>query len=394
MRQDAVVEPRKIIVATHDVVFPLRGGGALRTLKAAKHFTAMGHDVVMLVPSEKNEDCGFVCRVKTLKAPTKQRSQILSAIKFNVRLLGLFFKFCPKSDCVFVHNTIAAVFLPFLKKLFGFGFFLDITDIHAEYLLFGKRSCFEKLLTPFLLKYEYWIIKSADALTVATARMKRLLVEKGISPDRIKVVFDGVDAERFSAEKNPCAPGTLIHLGAVDRQHGVELGIEALCLLQKKYPHIKLCVVGSGRELEGVVSLAGQKGVEGMCEFSGSIKFDQAPVYLRKASIGLVLRPDVLPNTIVTTLKIFDYWASGTAVVAPRLDGICEIARHGENALLFEAGNAVELAACIGQLLDDAELRQKLVRNGLESAAQYRFDDSARQICEFALKYTQGHEPE
>ncbi|MDD5614289.1 MAG: glycosyltransferase, partial [Candidatus Omnitrophica bacterium] len=218
-----------IIVSTHDSLYPLQGGGALRTLTAARDFKNKGHNVIIIAPADNKSEIDGI-KIHWLHPPRKQRSQILSSFKFNVRLLRKFLCFVKEADIFFVHNTISAATMPFLKKFFKFKFVLDITDIHAEYLPIGKRDIFERALTPYLIAYEYWIIKSADSVIAASEAMKNLLIKKGINRDKIKVVYDGVNNRYFQARKNPGSEISIIHLGAIDRQHGVELLVRAAVL--------------------------------------------------------------------------------------------------------------------------------------------------------------------
>ena len=47
-----MLEPKKIIISTHDSLAPIRGGGAMRTLKVADEFKRQGHCVTIIAPSE------------------------------------------------------------------------------------------------------------------------------------------------------------------------------------------------------------------------------------------------------------------------------------------------------------------------------------------------------
>ena len=50
----------------------------------------------------------------------------------------------------------------------------------------------------------------------------------------------------------------------------------------------------------------------------------------------------------------------GTPVVASRCGGIPEQVIDGQTGLLFEPGNAGELAACLSRLLEDEKLRRSM----------------------------------
>lgn len=154
----------KIIVSTHDSLCPIKGGGALRTLKCAEEFKKRGHDVTLVAPADG------VCELSGIKlhwlhAPRKQRSQILSSIKFNVRLLRKFLHVAGTTDMFFLHNTVAAATIPFLRRFYRFRFVLDVTDVHAEYLAAARRNILERLFTPLILAIEYWISAARTALS-------------------------------------------------------------------------------------------------------------------------------------------------------------------------------------------------------------------------------------
>lgn len=375
---------KNIIVCTHDSLYPIKGGGALRTLKVAFEFKKRGHNVTIIAPADKIGELNGI-KIHWLHPPRKQHSQILSSLKFNLRLLRKFLQFIRTTNIFFVHNTIAAATLPFLKKIFRFKFILDITDIHAEYLPMGKRNIFEKILTPHLLKYEYFIIKSADFITVASKAMKELLILKGINHNKIEVVYDGVDKQDIPQQKEKDAEYGIIHLGAIDRQHGVEIIVQAIPIVIKEVPHAKFFFVGGGRELLNIKNLAKNLGVMNNCIFTDCLPCKEAREFLKKATIGIIPRRDVLPNRIITTLKIFEYWASRTAVISASLEGIKEIASNSENILWFRSGDDKDLARRIIYLLKDNELKERLIKGELISVNKFDLTESASKIVDFAL---------
>ncbi len=375
----------RVIVSTHDSLAPVKGGGALRTIKCAAEFKKRGHDVIIIAPTD---GIGEVEGIKThwLHAPRKQRSQLLSSLKFNVRLLRKFLQFARQTDLFFVHNTIAAATLPFLRRFFRFRFALDITDIHAEYLAAADRNLFERLMTPLMLRTEYWIINSADAVVVVTEAMRALLVSKGIPAEKISVVYDAAEIDQISPEKDPGAEKAVIHLGTVDRQHGVDIFIKAIPGVARRHPEARFLVVGGGRELPGVVALARKLGVEDRCHFTDYLPCDKARRYMRAAAIGVIPRLDTLPNRIVTTLKIYEYWAGGLATVSSRMAGIAEIAEDGRNILFFPSGDTRAMEDAVCRLLEDGALRTRIAAGGLETVRKYTWAGAAPRIVDIALK--------
>lgn len=377
---------KNIIVSTHDSIYPIMGGGGLRTLNVSCELKNRGYNVIVIAPADKPGELNGI-KIHRLHPPGKQRSQILSCLKFNFRLLKKIIQFIKTTGIFFVHNTIAAATIPFLKVFFKFKFILDITDIHAEYLLVGKRNIFEKILTPLLLKYEYFIIRSADFITVATKAMRDLLISKGISCSKIQVVYDGVDRGNIPQEKEKNAECGIIHLGAIDHQHGVDIIIKAVPFVVNEVPGARFYFVGGGRELPNIKRLAENLGVTNSCIFTDWLSCEEARGYLKEATIGIIPRKDILPNRIITTLKIFEYWASETAVIATPLQGIKEIASNRDNILWFNSGDAEGLGKKIIFLLNDAEFKKKLIKGGVIAVNKFDIKSSASQIIDFALRY-------
>ncbi|MEK7722465.1 MAG: glycosyltransferase family 4 protein, partial [Elusimicrobiota bacterium] len=295
-----------------------------------------------------------------------------------------FLRFAGTTDMFFVHNTLAAATIPFFKWFYRFRFVLDVTDVHAEYLAAARRNLFEKFLTPFILAIEYWIIGSADRVIVVTRAMKNLLIKNGIAADKIEVIYDAAELDKIGTEKDTGSENAVIHLGLVDRQHGVELFISAIPLVAAACPEARFFIVGGGRELPNVIKLAEKLGVRDRCVFTDILPCDEARQYMRKAAIGVIPRQDELPNRIVTTLKIYEYWAAETAVVASRLEGIAEIAEDGRDILFFQAGSAADMAGKIIRLLGDRDLAASLARQGALTVRKYTWSNTAPKIADAA----------
>jgi len=372
---------KKIAVVTHDSLNPLVGGGALRTLLVAKELSKRGNEVILFVPSITNSLENMP--VVHLPAPRKVRSQVLSAVKFNIRLLFRLLKYAHDVDRFFVHNTIAmpaVLLVAFIRKK---KIILDITDIHAEYLRVGNPSIMEKAIRPLLLWLEYFMIRQATKVIVVTESMKQQIVRRKIAEEKIKVIYDGASVERYSPEKEPKAEFNIIHLGTVDKQHGVHYLALAAEKVIKKFPDVCFYIVGDGRELPRVKKIVAEKNLTTNFVFTGYVNHFEVQRYLKKCLIGIIPRPNSLPNNLVITLKLPEYWASGTAVIASRLTGIQEIATDGKNIVFFEPDNPEDLAEKIIYLLENPDFARRLAENGREVVRKFSWPELIKQIAEY-----------
>jgi glycosyltransferase involved in cell wall biosynthesis len=87
--------------------------------------------------------------------------------------------------------------------------------------------------------------------------------------------------------------------------------------------------------------------------------------YFRQAWVfALSSKREASPNVILEAM------ASELPIVAPRVGGIPELVREGVNGILFETGNAEQLADALVSLLTDQATRRAMARRGRELVLQ------------------------
>lgn len=87
---------------------------------------------------------------------------------------------------------------------------------------------------------------------------------------------------------------------------------------------------------------------------------------IRDAAVCIVAYKNVPDLAQIYPVKLLEYMASGSVVIAPDMGGFARMIRHGENGLLFEAGNPEDLSRQIKTLYGDRKLAKKLSQNARE----------------------------
>jgi len=372
-----------IIVTIHDSLSPIRGGGGLRTLKTALEFKKRGHNVRIFAPSNTTIIEGIP--VECLNAPIKEK-MFSTTLKFNLYLLLKLIKNRNKIDIIFCHNAIAGILCTFFSKVFGKKIILDVTDIHTEYLLSAKKNVLKRLPLMFFRKLEYWSFKKADTLIVVSKAMRDLIVKNGVKRDHIYVVYDGVDVSDFDTKKERKNHISIIHHGGIDAQDGVHYIPMAAKKILKKHPKTKFLIVGGGSRLEQVKAVAKKERVLDSFIFYGWRPYSEMRKFLKKADIGLITRPNTLPNNTILTLKLLEYWASATASVVPKLNAIMEVSSDKEDALFYEPNNYEDLADKVCYLIDHKNLLRDIQMNGMKKArAMFQWGILIKKIVDTSL---------
>ncbi len=198
----------------------------------------------------------------------------------------------------------------------------------------------------------------------------------GLSPDRIEVIYNGVEMHPLSlraAREGPVVVGLVATLNRPVKR--VDLFIRAAAVLASRVGGVRFEIVGDGPLRGELESLAASMGIASAVRFRGSVT--DVPRVVDTFDIG-VLSSDSegLANSIL------EYMAAGVPSVARRVGGNVEVVRHGETGLLVDGDTPEDLASGIERLLVNPSLRSKMGQQARTAAER-----------DFTLKdYVQRHE--
>ena len=198
--------------------------------------------------------------------------------------------------------------------------------------------------------------------------------ELGAPPARTRVIYGGVDCDRFRPEAGGSRRGVLF-VGRVTPHKGIDRLIRALPA------SASLAVVGAAghdpeppeRDYPQVLRrLARGRDVH----FLGPVADKDLPVLYRGAAV--LALPSVhwtcfgryVAVSELLGLVALEAMASGTPVVASRIGGLPEIVEDGVTGFLVEPGDVDELRERLAELLRDGALAARLGRTARERALE------------------------
>lgn len=222
----------------------------------------------------------------------------------------------------------------------------------------------------------------AEGYVTITAALAQDLAAR-LGPRRsVAVVPDGARLTRrlTDAEFDPPDGRIVGYSGHLYAWKGVDILLQALALV----PHARGLIIGGHAEeqdLGRVKALAAKLGIADRVTFTGLVPPGEVAARLRGAAVLALPNPASAISTRFTSpLKLFEYMASGRAIVASDLPSIREVLHDEQNALLVLPGNAAALAAGISRLLDDRSLSSRLARAASEAMPQYSWSRRAERL--------------
>ena len=217
-----------------------------------------------------------------------------------------------------------------------------IVTCHHTYLqqVGHIRSQFwKRIFVPFERK-TYQLAARIVSVSEAT---KSALVEKyHIAADKIVVIHNAVDAERFHPLETGKTPRTLLYVGRIDKRKGIEFLIRSMVRVRDQLPDVHLLVGGKGDCLEKMKSLVGRLKLESNVTFLGFVPEDQLNELYNRAQCVVV--PSIFEGFGITVIEAL---AAGTRVIGTDVDGIREILQGEESGRLVPYGNQRALAEAI-----------------------------------------------
>jgi glycosyltransferase involved in cell wall biosynthesis len=205
-----------------------------------------------------------------------------------------------------------------------------------------------------------------------SAATRDKLVASGVPVAQARIIHTGVEAGVYPNGEGPRGEDQTLKLlfaGRLAADKGVETAIQALAELISGGGPIKisLTLAGSGSEdyTSHLRQLVDRLKLDEHVTFLGWVRHEEMAGLMQKYDVLLV--PSIWPEPFARV--VLEGMVAGLVVVATPAGGTSEIVRDGENGLLFTPGDSHDLAAKIGRLLDDVDLRHRLAEAGWQTIA-------------------------
>lgn len=242
------------------------------------------------------------------------------------------------------------------------------------------------------LSREMETLRSADAVLAVSEVLRQILVDDGLAPERVHVVPNGINPERFLTPRDETARKqwslddrlVLGFIGFPRPWHRLERVVDVLAAASAEpLSRAVLLIGGEGPALDDLLSRARQRGVEDRVVQAGVIDRERVASFID--AFDIALQPHA--TSYASPLKLFEYLARGVAVIAPRQPNLEEIVEDGESALLFDADQDEAFAASLTRLAEDRELRLRLGEGGRRRIVEggYTWPGNAARVVEVAL---------
>jgi len=238
-------------------------------------------------------------------------------------------------------------------------------------------------------KRRHWLrrIQNLSGVVLANATPIRdaLISEDRFAPEKLRVIHNGVDTEKFQRAQRDRARlfpdvGNEMLVVLVGNMHSDVKGhpwlIAAAPTVVREFPEVRFVFAGDGELRPTFAAQVAQLGLESTFKFLG--RRSDIPEILASCDLAVLpSRAEGLPNAVL------EYMAAGLPTIASRVGGMAELIQDGVTGLLVPAEDANALAGALLQFLRDPEQARQIANDGQRFAVEnFSFERLIREIDE------------
>jgi glycosyltransferase involved in cell wall biosynthesis len=212
-------------------------------------------------------------------------------------------------------------------------------------------------------------------VAVSEANGRYLIGEKRLPARKVSVICNGTDFRRFDVTRSTRAElrrslgigdndPVLAVLARLEPQKGHHIILEALPVIRRECPQVRLVCVGEGALRNQLEMQVHSLGLEECVRFVG---YQSNPAeWLALADVTVL--PSYFEGLPIAAIESL---AAGKPIVATAVDGTPEVVVDGKTGLTVPPGNPQALAAAVCRLLQEPELRQALGSAGRQWVVEH-----------------------
>lgn len=363
--------------------------GAIHGLPLAKYLAAKGYDIKVLTsfpqwpigkiypgyrmrPWQRETIDGIpVLRVPIYPShDTSAIRRILTYLSFAFTASTIGATLIGSADLVYLYdppptNGFASLIL---KAFRGTPIVHDIVDMWPETVIEsgmvrGERT--KNITNSLLGAWCRFLYRHADAITVLSPGFKRLLIDRGVPENKVRVIYNWADDTTFhpgepdlnlSRELGFEGRFNIVYAGNLGVYQGIDTVIKAAALI-KDHPKIQVVIVGVGPKQEELKHLASELGATNVL-FLGRRPYEEMPKINSLADVLLIHLKDLAFMHATIPSKTQVSLASGRPILMAVKGDAAEIVREAGAGVVCEPDNHSKMAKVMVEMsaMSKAEL--------------------------------------
>lgn len=265
----------------------------------------------------------------------------------------------------------------------------DVMNVHGwfENFCFYQTRALEKRKIPLcitihgLLEQKHYHTQSclklwsmASAINTVSHALIEPLSQQGFHHQSLQVIYNGLTTPTIATKPFDPNQQTLVMIGRLSEEKCFDIAFYAIKELTKKYPKIKLILVGGGIQFNYLFELKNSLQLDQHIEMTDFVRPDQVQHYIDQASVVLI--PSYYESFSLVALQAA---MRARVVVASQVYGLTEVVEHNKTGLLVKAKNPTAFANAIDYLFSNPEKIIKMGKAAKQRSKLFTIENAAQQ---------------
>jgi len=354
--------------------YPFIGGVENYVYYLSKRLVKLGHVVTVICANEPNTE-----EEETIKGIKVKRLSYIGKIA-NTNITPKLLSELLREEFDIVHTHLptpwsadgSAIVSKLKRKPL-------ILTYHNDIVGNGIANYIAKFYNVTMLKL---LLREADIIIITQPNYCNYSYHLKQYKDKIKVIPNGVDIERFKPLNVEKEEKTLFFLSSLDEFHrykGLDYLLEGLITIKKRIQDVKLIIGGEGKLLNYYKQRVILMGLEDNVEFVGFIPDEKIVEYYNKCDIFVL--PSISAKQEGFGIVLPEAMACERPVVSTEIVGVAEDVRERNAGRIVKPKDERALAEAIIEILEDKNLARKMGKNGRQLVEEkYTWEKVAEMV--------------
>lgn len=221
------------------------------------------------------------------------------------------------------------------------------------------KGFFRFILSPFLFLIGLQVkraLRAANLCGCVSSYSQKMTKKMGAK--KTVLIPNGIDLEKFKFYKGKREKFLISTTSTLIPRNGIDILVEAVGIVAKKYPQLKLRIAGEGPMEAELKKMIKALKIGSNVEFLGTLKHSEIPKLVNKSH--LFIRPSRFEGFGVSFVEAM---ALGTPVITCPVGGIVDFIYDKETGLLIPPEDPKSLAKAIEFAFENPKKIERIVRN-------------------------------
>lgn len=356
------MKKRILVLNWWDIKNPKAGGAEVYIFEVFSRIVKLGYEVTLFCaeyPGCKKEE-----KIRGIKIIRKGSSWLV-----NLNTLFWYYRNHNNYDLTIDFTNKILYFTPLYVR--AKPHFAIALDVFGEMLVkeFGVAGYFFAFIQRLILK----LYKNTNFITTSLGTKKEL-IEIGIKPEKIKIIYQGTDAKKYHPGRRSENP-FIIYVGRLQKYKRVDMAIMAFKKIMSCRKNLKFIIVGTGKDLPRLKKIVKKERLNSKVKFLGFISEGEKVEWYQKSWLNV--QPSIKEGWGLSVLEAGD---CGVPTLAANVPGLREAVIDGKTGLLFEKNNSIDFSEKLKKLILDENLLRKMGIAASTNSRKFSWGKTARLI--------------